>query len=356
MDNMNKENNNISIKDVAREAEVSPTTVSRVINNSNHPVNNKTKALVKKAIKKLNYQPNRLAQGLKKNKSNIIGVIVHDISDEYFAQMVKGIETVTFDNDYIVNIINTERDIYKELKAVNMLKANRAEAIILTGGNLIDDEYYEKMEGHINDLKDQDTYILGVTSHPFDINNIRIGNKKAAETITQYLLNKKYKNIVYINGPEILSTTRERLRGYKNALKNADIKIKDEYIISGDFTFEGGRRAAENIKKMLAGGQNIEAIVASNDETALGLIWELKQKGIDIPRDIAVSGIGNIPAAKYSEPGLTTISLPLYELGQKIGNNVVNYLNGNIEEMKKLEVNIGLVERESTSTKRIYVN
>ena len=344
----NSEDNNISIKDVAREAEVSPTTVSRVINNSKHPVNEKTKEIVKKTIKKLNYQPNRLAQGLKKNKSNIIGVIVHDISDEYFAQMVKGIETVTFDNDYIVNIINTERDIHKELKAVNMLKANRAEAVILTGGNLINDEYHKKMKNHIKDLKSQNTYILGVTSHPYEIKNIRIGNRKAAEIITQYMIDKGYKNIAYINGPPILSTTRERLKGYKYTLGKAEIKVRKEYIIPGDFTFEGGRKAADKLEKLFNDDNKIEAVVASNDEAALGLIWELKQKGINIPQEIAVGGIGDIPAAKYSEPGLTTISLPLYELGQKIGKNVVNYLNNNLDEMETLEVNIGLVERKST--------
>ena len=342
-----KKKDNISIKDVAQRAGVSPTTVSRVINDSKHPVNENTKKLVREAIDELNYQPNRLAQGLKKNKSKIIGVIVHDISDEYFAQMVRGIETVTFDNDYIVNIINTERDIHKELKAVEMLKANRAEAIIFTGGNLIDNYYNQKMKKNIKELKNQGCYIVGVTSHPFDIKNIEIGNKEAAESITKHLIDKGHQQIAYVNGPEILNTTRERYRGYKKAFKETDIELKGELVVDGDFTFEGGRQAAKDLLKFK---DQITAIVASNDETALGVMWQLKQEGIQIPEDISVTGIGNIPASNYSHPPLTTISLPLYDLGQQLGDYLINYLKDSHKEISDVEVEIGLVERSSVDS------
>ncbi|MFW6308662.1 MAG: LacI family DNA-binding transcriptional regulator [bacterium] len=340
---MNK-SEGVSIKDVAEEAGVSPTTVSRVINDSDHPVNEKTREIVEKAIKKLDYQPNRLAQGLKKNKSNIIGVIVHDISDEYFAQLVKGIEAVTFDNDYIVNIINTQRNIHKELKAVTMLKANRAEAIIFTGGNLNNEYYNKKMKDHIKDLKKQGTYILGVTSHPHDIINIKIGNKKAAAIITNYMLKQGRDKIGFVNGPEILSTSEQRLEGYKETLQAAGKKIDSNIILPGDFSFEGGRRAA---KKLLDKDiSRIEAVIASNDETALGLIWELTQNNINIPGNIAIGGIGDIPASKYTNPPLTTVSLPLYDLGKKLGEKVVNFLKKD-KKTGDIKVDIGLVKRES---------
>ena len=340
-------NKSASIKDVAEAAGVSATTVSRVINQSSHPVNEKTKKRVKQAINRLNYQPNRLAQGLKNNKSKIIGVIVHDISDPYFAQIVKGIETITFDNDYIVNIINTERDIEKELKAVNMLKANRAEAIVFTGGNLIDSNYFQKMKKHVEKLKKQGTCLLGITSHPFDFENIEIGNYRAAKMATEFLIKKGHEKIGYITGPEILNTSRGRFKGFRQALKEKSIKFKESLVINGDFTFEGGRKAAQ---KIIYTEQSITALVASNDETALGLMWQLRKKSIKVPERISVIGIGDIPSSKYATPPLTTVFLPLYDLGKRIGNYLTKTLNetkGGNEFQKNINIEIGLKERDS---------
>ncbi len=340
----NGKRGNISIKDVAELAGVSPTTVSRVINNSDHPVNSKTREAVKEAIKELNFQPNRMAQGLINKKSNIIGVIVHDISDAYFAELVKGIEEVTFDYNYIVNIYNTNRDIHKELQAVNMLKANQAEAVVFTGGHLLDDYYSRQMEELIEDLKEQGCYLLGVTAHPYDIKNINIGNRTAARMITEYLLDKGHNRIAYIKGPGILNTSAKRLQGFRDAFRNRGLEVRDELLIPGDFTFEGGRKAAQEVIEYV---DEITAVVSSNDETALGLIWELKQKGIGVPGDISVTGIGNIPGSKYSYPPLTTISLPLYSIGKKAGTYLISRLEEKEEIPEDIEVNIGLVERES---------
>ncbi|HLV10614.1 MAG TPA: LacI family DNA-binding transcriptional regulator [Halanaerobiales bacterium] len=340
---------NISIKDVAKLAGVSPSTVSRVVNNSDHPVNSKTRKDVKKAINKLNYQPNRMAQGLIKNRSKMIGVIVHDISDEYFAELLKGIEEITFDYDYITNIFNTNRDIEKELKAINILDAYQAEAIVLTGGYLRDDYYKQTMGKHIKQLKNRNCHIVSVSSHPFEIKNIELANKLAARNITGYLIDKGHRSFAYVNGPEILETTQERLCGFKTTLKKNDIEIQDDLIIPGDFSFEGGRRAASELLKYL---EDITAVVVVNDQAALGLMWELRQKGIKIPDTISVVGIGGIPASKYSYPPLTTIVLPLYSLGKEIGKYIVSKLDSKketidiiIEDREYLQMN--LVERQS---------
>ncbi|MTI60398.1 MAG: LacI family transcriptional regulator [Firmicutes bacterium] len=337
-------NNKISIKDVAKLAGVSITTVSRVINNSKHPVSSKTRVEVQKAIKELNFQPNRLAQGLINNKSSIIGVIVHDISDTYFSEMVKGIEEVTFENDYIINIYNTDRDIHKELQAVNMLKANQAEAIVFTGGHLIDDFYDQQIRGYIKQLKQQGCYIISVNPYPYDIKDIDIGNKLATRTITEYLFNKGHENIAYVTGPAISHTTWERFSGYKDALKNKGLIFREEFVISGDFTFEGGRKAALELLDRIS---DITAVVTANDATALGLMWELKHNGVNIPEDVSVVGIGNIPETKYAYPPLTTIALPLFELGKKIGNCLMSKLLNNKVILEDIDVKIGLIERKS---------
>lgn len=337
--------NSISIKDVAKMACVSPTTVSRVINNSDHPVSSKTEKKVKETIKKLNYHPNRMAQSLIKNKSKMIGVIVHDISDEYFSELLMGIEEITFDYDYIINIFNTNRDVEKELKAVSILDAYQADAIVLAGGYLRDNYYKETMDRYIRQLKNRGCHIISVSSHPFDIKNIGLRNELAAMTITEHLIEKGHQRIAFVSGPEILETTQERLSGFKKALLNKGIEVHDDLIIPGDFSFEGGRKAVQQLIKYIG---DITALVVINDETALGIMWELKQNGIEIPDALSVVGIGGIPASKYSYPPLTTIVLPLYSLGKEIGKYIVGKDSNNnttINDIDKLQMS--LVERQS---------
>ncbi len=333
----------ISIKDVAKKAGVSPTTVSRVINNSDHPVSESTKKLVESAIAELDFEPNRLAQGLINNKSNIIGVIVHDISDPYFAEILKGIEEIISDYDYIINIYNTFRDIDKELKAVNTLRALRADGIVFAGGSLLNKRYEDKMHWYVDQLRNNGTVVVGVASHPFSIKTIPVGNNQAAKMITEYLCKHGHQRIAYINGPEIISTTRERLEGFKDVMLSKNIFNKN-LIIDGDFSFEGGRKAGLKLLEVI---DSVSAVVAANDESALGLIWELKNRGVKVPEDISVVGIGNIPESKYSYPPLTTISLPIRKIGLQVGS----YLISMLEDKPQLDDNyiteLSLVERDS---------
>jgi len=336
-------NKEITIKDVARLAECSPTTVSRVINNSDHPVSTDTEDKVKAAIKKLNFSPNRIAQGLKSDKSNIIGVIVHDICDSYFAEMVKGIEEFISGHEYIVNIYNTSRSVEKEVHAVNMLKANRADAIVFAGGALMDKEYEQKMYTIIEQLKAQGTILLGITPHPFEINNISLGNKTAAKIVTEHLLENGHRKIAFIDGPKNLYTSFLRREGLKDKLMENGLTLPDELIFDGDFSFEGGRKAALKLMDKI---DQITAVLAANDATALGLIWELNNQGIKVPADISVVGIDDLPEAKYSYPPLTTVSLPIYQLGTNIGK----YLLENLKEKKNSKFNsidLKLIKRNS---------
>lgn len=336
-------NKEITIKDVANLAECSPTTVSRVINNSDHPVSKETEEKVRDAIEKLNFSPNRIAQGLKSDKSNIIGIIVHDICDSYFAQMVKGLEEFISGHEYIVNIYNTGRSIDKEIHAANMLKANRADAVVFAGSALMDEKYKTEMSKIIEQLKSKQTELLGVTPHPFAIRNINLGNEKAAKLIGEYLIKNGHKNIAYIEGPQKLYTNHLRKKGLKKVLAKNNLTLKEELIFNGDFTFEGGREAA---LKLLDKIDSITAVVAANDATALGLMWELDNQGYKVPEDISVVGIDDLPEAKYSYPPLTTVALPIYELGTNMGKYLLSRLKNN-EDYEFENVEINLVERES---------
>lgn len=339
-------NKEITIKDVAKLAECSPTTVSRVINNSDHPVSKSTTEKVEAAIEKLQFSPNRIAQGLKSDQSKIIGVIVHDICDSYFAQMVKGIEEFISGHEYIVNIFNTNRSVEKELHAVNMLKTSRADAVVFAGGALMDKQYEKKMRLIVKQLKAQGTVLLGVTPHPFEMKNIKLGNKIATSMISEYLIEKGHKKIAFVDGPSNLYTSYLRREGLKESLKKEGLELKGDLIFSGNFSFEGGRKAALEILEKI---DEITAVVGGNDATALGLIWELNNQGIKVPDDISVIGIDNLPEAKYSYPPLTTISIPVYQLGSNIGEYLFESLSKNQEaELKNIEME--LIERNSVKS------
>lgn len=338
-------NKKISITDVAELAGVSPTTVSRVINNSDHPVSKKTREIVEKAVKKLDFQPNRMAQNLINNRSHIVGVIVHDISDEYFGEIVKGIEEIVFDYDYIVNIYNTARDVEKELDSVKMLRANRAEALVFTGGSIIDEHYNEIMSQHLKAMKENGSIIIGITTSPFDIIHFTsAAHKEAGKKITDYLIDINHKKIAYINGPEYISTAQERLKGYKESMQKNNLEIKDDYILSGDFTFESGRRAAEEI---IDKDLDITAVIGANDMAALGAIWEFKNQGLNVPEDISVAGIGDIPDAKYAYPPLTTVCIPIYQIGKCIGKYIIKKLEKDLSLPVEDEIKLTIAERES---------
>jgi len=224
-----------------------------------------------------------------------------------------------------------------------MLKANRADAIVFAGGALMDKEYEQKMYSIVEQLKSQGTVLLGVTPHPFDINNISLGNKKAAALIGDYLVENGHQKIAFVDGPEKLYTSYLRREGLKESLAKHNLKLEDELIFSGDFSFEGGRKAA---LKLMDKVDQITAVVGANDATALGLIWELNNQGIKVPDDISVVGIDDLPEAKYSYPPLTTISLPIHQLGTNIGKYLLESLTTN--QNSDLEnVETKLIERES---------
>ena len=337
-------NKKISIKDVAEEAGVSPATVSRVINDTDYPVKNKTKKAVKEAVEKLNYQPNQVARNLAKKQSNIIGIIVHDISSAYFSEMLRGIEDTFFENNYIINICDTRYSVKRQLKDLNLLQANHVEAVIFPGGVIYEDDYLKDIKKCFQTLKEDGCRIIGVTSNPFDIKNVDVGNVLASRTITEYLINYGHEKIAYVNGPEIMNATSERLQGYKEALQNRDLEVVHDLIIDGDFSFKGGRQAALNL---LEKKHKFSAVVAANDESALGLMWEFQQRGIEVPEEVSIVGIGNIPRSKCSYPSLTTVNLPLHEIGENIGNYIINKLDTKNYITEEYEVNVGIVERQS---------
>lgn len=305
----------VSLEDVARQANVSLTTASRVLSSSPHPVSDEKRERVLLAARELNYSPSLLAQAMVTGDTHIVGVIVGDAADPYFASIVRGVEDVARANHYLVIVCDSDRDPEVELSYVQTLNSYRVDGVIFAGGGLSDAKYLAGIEPLLKNFRERGAGFVSLGKQLFPSYSVLVNFKELAHDAVEYLTGLGHRKIAYISGPPLLTTTQHRFEGYATALKAHQITINPDYLFEGDFKYESGKRAGEQISAM----QNRPtAVMASNDLMALGCMTALKESGLRIPEDISVIGIDDIPFAKFIEPSLTTVSIPLYELG-KIG-------------------------------------
>ncbi len=334
----------ISIEDVAEKAGVSITTVSRVINKTNHPVSEKTRKLVLKAIQELDYKPDILAQSMRQSFNNIIALITRDISDPYFGEIARGV-TETANKYGILSIVcNTGRNPENEIQYHEMLWQYKVKGIILGGGGLNLDVYKIKLQEQMDRYKEYGNKIVSLAPQGFDMNYVMIDNRAAGESITEYLIDRGHTSIAFISGPQNVCTAFDRLEGYRLCLKKHNLPEDDLMIAYSDNSWKGGYEAA-NV--LLTQPVNFTGICCSNDNIAVGALRAIKEKGLKVPEDISIISIGNLPNASYVVPRLTTLSVPLYDMGARavdviMGGEKIDY-NANIIFKTTIE------ERESVS-------
>jgi LacI family transcriptional regulator len=321
----------ISIDDVAKRAGVSIATVSRVLNNTSHPVSEKTKKKVMKSIQELDYKPDISAQGLRQSFNNIIALITRDISDPYFGEMARGV-TETANKYGVLSIVcNTGRNPENEIQYHELLWQYRVRGIILGGGGLNLEAYKIKLQEQMNRYKEHGHRIISLAPQGFDMDYVMIDNRGAGELITDYLIAKGHTSIAYISGPQNVYTALDRLEGYKLCLKKHNLPNDDLMIAYSDNSWKGGYEAA-NI--LLNQPIKFTGVCCGNDNIAVGALRALKERGLAVPEDVSVISIGNLPNSNYVVPRLTTLSVPLYDMGAKavdiiMSDDTQNY-NANI--------------------------
>jgi len=339
--------NKVSIVDVAKHAGVSTATVSRVINNVDYPVSQDAKLKVLKAIEELNYRPNKAAQGLRKSSSEIIGLIVRDISDSYFGLIAKGLSERASEYGLLSFVCNTGRNPENELRYHDLLWQHRVKGIILAGGGLDQTRYKNKLGQQMKRHEKFGLNIVTLAPQGFDMPYVMINNKEAGKKVTEYLIKHGHKKIGFIGGPKKVLTTIERMEGHKQALEAVGLKLSDEYVTYCDFSNKGGYEACKY--DLLAKAKNITAICCQNDNIAIGAMTAVKEMGLRVPEDISIIGIGDLTEAVYADPPLTTLSIPFYDLGRMAVDVIVSG-KGNIG----ITVDTHIIERKSV--KDISIN
>jgi len=267
----------ITIKDIAKLAGVSTATVSKIVNNKVDDISDTTVEKVKKIIKEKNYTPNYLARSMVTKKTKTLGLIIPDIRNPFFTEIAKGAEDKANELGYSIFFCNSDDDLEKEITYIRNLIDKQVDGIMLAGASIRNKDLERKININIPLISvDRNAYYKGIKGV------VEIDNYKGAYEGVMHLINQKYKRIVFVSGPLDTKPSTERLRGYKNALKNSDIKIVDKNIIVGTYERNFGEKIIENLDYLL---KNV-GFFCGNDLIAIGLIKSLKDIGLKIPDDV----------------------------------------------------------------------
>lgn len=304
----------ITLADVARRAGVSLATASRVLNDSSYPVKDELRARVLTAAEELHYVPNAHAQALARASTHTVGVIVHDVSDPYFSEITRGIQRVASEADRLVIICNTYRDLERELAYVRLLHSQRVEAIILAGSGYDDRSFSQKLTTQVATFTAAGGRISLIGRHHLAGDAVIADNVGGGRALARVLIELGHRQFGVINGPPLLTTTRDRLDGFRSGLHEAGIALPPGHEVDSDFSRDGSLRATH---ELLAQAPDITAIFALNDTMAVGVLAALRERGIAVPDDISVVGFDDISITRDVTPALSTVRVPMVEMGAR---------------------------------------
>ena len=299
-----------SLSDISRHAGVSIATCSRVLNGSTHPVSEETRQRVLNAAKELGYAPSALARALVTRSSRIIGVIVADIVDPYFAEIARGVEEVAVGLGYLTMVCSAEQGPEAEIGHLRQLREYHAAGIVFAGSGRIRDPDTPELADAVNEARERGAVVVALAQRDFEAPTIVFDNEAAMYDLTTYVRSLGHDEIVFVEGPQSLHTSAQRLAGFNRA-GGGD-------RVPGGFAYEDGVAAAE---RLLARGNLPDAIVAANDEAAIGVLMRLREAGVKVPEQVSVAGIDDTRPARFV--GLTTITAPLHAMGREAAHAIL---------------------------------
>lgn len=336
-----------SITEVARRAGVSIATASRVIGATDYPVSADARQRVLDAAIALDYVPNALARGLLKSQISVVGVIVHDITDPYFSEVVRGVEDAAVPGGYLVITCSSDRDPARENAHVRLLRSMRAAAVIFAGSGVDDPERNEELGRHLAGMRANGAAVVHLSPHPFGGPEVGVDNASGVAAMVQALAELGHRRIAFLAGPSALFVARERLAGYRRGLQEVGLPEDERLVIQTGFDSPGG---ADAVDALLGSGVRFTAILAANDLLALGALGRLGHHGLRVPDDVSVAGFDDIAVASLTVPRLSTVRLPLRGMGRRAFDYATRQLAGEavLPEVLPTEV----VLRDSTGPPR----
>ncbi|MFS0780533.1 catabolite control protein A [Bacillus sp. 1P06AnD] len=297
--------NNITIYDVAREANVSMATVSRVVN-GNPNVKPATRKKVNEVIERLGYRPNAVARGLASKKTTTVGIIIPDISNIFFAELARGIEDIATMYKYNIILSNSDENQDKELHLFNTMLGKQVDGFIFMGGHIT--------EQHVNEFSKSPVPVVlaGSIDTSGKIPSVNINYELAAYDCVNDFIARGRKKIAFVLGNLEEPINIAKLAGYKKALEENGIAFNEEYIVEGDFTYDSGIDAFDRLRQL---EDKPDAVLAGADEMAVGIVHAAQDNGLQVPEDIEVISFDNTKLTLMVRPQITTVVQPLYDIG-----------------------------------------
>lgn len=308
----------ITIYDVAREANVSMATVSRVVN-GNQNVKPATRQKVLAVIERLDYRPNAVARGLASKKTKTVGVIIPDISNVFYAELVRGIEDIATMYRYNIILTNSDQQEDKEVQLLSTLFSKQVDGVVMMSDQVTKDMFKEMERSQVPIV------LAGTIEATNSFPSVNIEYHEAAVDAANRLLQNGHKRVAFVSG-SLSSAINQlfKLSGYKEALEKANIEIDSDLIVGIDNTYDDGLLAWKKLREL---ENPPTAFFAGNDEIAIGLIHGAQDNGFRVPEDIEVISFENSKLARMVRPQLTSVVLPLYDIGAVSMRLLTKFMN-----------------------------
>ncbi len=325
-----------TIRDVAKLADVSTATVSRVINGNGY-VNAETKRRVTEAIDQLNYVPNDVARSLFKGRSKMIALFVPDITNPFFPAMARAVEDIANQRDFTFVLCNTDNDPAKESAYLNALQQKSADGFIIVSSSISDVQLQE--------IRVPMVALDRITGR--SISSVTVNNRSGSRQAVQYLKSIGCKRIAHICGLEHADNAALRMRGYLDEVMDEDW-FHSDYVVSGAYDIDTARTSAMHL---LQNCPEVDGIFAGNDLMGVGVLQAAAALRRKVPEDVSVIGFDGITIGETVTPGLTTMAQPIYDIGAKAADMVITQIEKGTSAVISEELPVRLIERESTKRK-----
>jgi DNA-binding LacI/PurR family transcriptional regulator len=341
----------VSIKDIARAADVTPCTVSRALRDSPR-VSPETKKRIQRLADEMGYTPDAQARSLVMGRTQTVGVVVTTMADPFIGSVVQTIESAAHEQGYTVILASSNDIPEREIEAVKMLQSRRVDGVIVTSSR-VGAQYQERLD----QLRVPVVLVNSLAEHSGRHTiSVRVDNHQGGQQATNHLIQKGHRRIAYVAAPADRSDNVERMTGYRDALAEAGIAYDPSLVVKGTGRAGGGQRA---LPALLSLDDAPTAVFCYNDMTAIGLIDAAHKAGLSLPQDLAIVGFDDIAFAQLANPPLTTIAQPVAQLGKEAMERVLELLRSedlNGASVSDVVVKGRLVVRESSGAKRLPVN
>lgn len=330
-----------TMKDIAKIAGVSLGTVSNVLNGT-AGVRETVRRRVLEAVHSSSYQPSQLARGLRRVQTNVIGMIIPDITNPFFPAAVRGAEDLAFSNGYRLILCNTDNDHSKELAHLNELRT------YLPAGLIVIPSTFSDLTVQARSYREVGTGVVCIDRLPKDWegDTVTADNQAGAYKATRHLIKMGHKQLATITGPLHLTNALERLNGFRRAIKKAELKLAPEYVQEATFDKQGGASKAGLLLRLIP---RPTAIFAGNDMIALGVLAAIREAGLRCPQDVSVIGFDDLELAETTNPALSSVSQSGYQLGSTAASILLERIKGYTGPPKHIVLETSLKLRDSVA-------